>query len=494
MKTIPWCLLIFLLTVTARADDAPKADTSLEIIQYKAPAGWKLAEGNGSPARIYSSPDSNGAQRAMIIIMLTPPQDPLDLAAAFDVAVKQVTSNGKVIEAGDVASTKTRQGFDAVSKTIVTQGAGDEKVFARMIAAKVQNRMAGIYYLATSRDLYDLHQAEMASLLQSVTFNANAGGAVNPLGAGPTAMGATAELAALEKQKQELLARVAEIEARQRVLAGGAAPAARAADATPQEELLAKARDQFIKTVATRKKPHVVSGDILALDGKPIQNVASYHLSVWGTTVAAERTTYSLEVDQNGHYEQQVPDGLYQVEARCIVNQAGHRVPIDLVWLDDKKQGVVQASSDGIVRDFRLVLNGLKPGEDPKSERAFFGGMLRVNGPPYELKRGNFGPRHPGGHVILTLVAQSPLVDGSRMEPITMDMETSDLNYSSNRRNIPVGVYKATAVLVEKDGTKTVLPCASNFNGPFGDSAEIFWESSRDNADQRRDPDVYLKD
>lgn len=485
--------IVLLLGVLCRADDA--GDSTLDFVQFKAPAGWKASESQA--ARIFTSPDSDATQQTIIILLVTPAQENLDLPAIFDQSVKQVTSGGKVLEASETSASKTRQGFDALSRTLTTQVEGQPLVYSRIIGAKVRNRMAGIFYLSTSKAHYEEHQKEMAALLQSVSFTDGAAavnplgaGAVNPLGAGTGT--ASAELAALAKQKQELLAKVAEIEARERQLGGATAQAGHAA--VPQDDALAKAREQYTKGVAARRKPHVVSGDILGLDGKPIANVISYRVEVWGTTVAAERTTYSLEVDQNGHFEQQVPDGLYQVMAHCIVTQAGHRVPVDLVWLDDKKVGVVQASSAGIVRDFRLVIAGLRPGEDPKSDHAYFGGTLSVAGPPYTVTRGSFSTRHPGGHVILTLTAQSTLLDGSRMEPITIDVTVEEVNYSNNRRNIPMGVYKASAVLVAKDGGKTAMPIASNFNGPYGDSAEIAWESSRDNADQLTVPGLYLKD
>ncbi len=502
MKTIaPSCRIgfvggiVLLLGALCRADDAGgKADSTLDFVQFKAPAGWKAADNQA--ARIFTSPDSDATQQTIIILLVTPAQDNLDLPAIFDQSVKQVTSGGKVLEASETSASKTRQGFDALSRTLTTQVEGQPAVYSRIVGAKVRNRMAGIFYLSTSKTHYEEHQKEMAALLQSVSFTDGAAvnplgaGAVNPLGAG--AGTASAELAALAKQKQELLAKVAEIEARERQLGGATAQAGHAA--VPQDDALAKAREQYTKGVAARRKPHVVSGDILGLDGKPIANVVSYRVEVWGTTVAAERTTYSLEVDQNGHFEQQVPDGLYQVMAHCIVTQAGHRVPVDLVWLDDKKVGVVQASSAGIVRDFRLVLSGLRPGEDPKSDHAYFGGTLSVSGPPYNVTKGSFSTRHPGLRVVLTLTAQSALLDGSRMDPITIDMGVDELNYSSNRRNIPIGVYKASAVLVAKDGGKTAMAIASNFNGPYGESAEIAWESQRDYAEQLTVPGLYIKD
>src|SRR5437899_579361 len=158
------------------------------------------------------------------------------------------------------------------------------------------------------------------STLEIIQFKAPAGWNAN---AAAAAAPARSELEALDKQKQELLPKIAEIEARQRQLSatitGGAAPAGDAAAAlNANEQLLAKAREKFAKDLATRRKPHTILGDILGLDGKPIPNVISYNVYVWGTTVAAEKTHYGLDVDQNDHFEQQVPDGLYKIKATCL--------------------------------------------------------------------------------------------------------------------------------------------------------------------------------
>src|SRR4051812_26924039 len=177
------CGLILAAGACYGDEAAPKPDSKLEIMQYKAPAGWTASERAGQAGVVYTSPDSTATQQALIMVMLSPAQEGLDLSAAFEKATKEVGSNGKVAESTDAVSTKTRQGFDAMSRTMVIQGAGEERVYARMIAAKVQNRMAGIYYLATTQELYDLHQADMGSLLQSVSFNATATAGDAPAGA-----------------------------------------------------------------------------------------------------------------------------------------------------------------------------------------------------------------------------------------------------------------------------------------------------------------------
>jgi len=257
---------------------------------------------------------------------------------------------------------------------------------------------------------------------------------------------------------------------------------------------LARAKERFAKEVAARRKPHVILGDILGLDGKPIPNVDAYSVYVYGTTIAAEKTHYGLDVDANGHFEQQVPDGLYKVTATCIVNHDGHKLPVDLVWLDDKKVGVDQSSDVGIVRDFRLVMTGLKPGEDPKGQNAFYGGSLDVNGPPYDLYKGHLSTRFPGTTLQLTLTAQSSLVDGSRIDPFTIDIPVENVNYAQHLQSIQIGTYVVTATLVSKDGTKRALQLGTEFGGALGNSAEIHWQAMRDYKEQREVPRIYLRD
>ena len=270
-----------------------------------------------------------------------------------------------------------------------------------------------------------------------------------------------------------------------------------AADDTAARENAArldKAREQFANDLARRRKPHTILGDILGLDGKPIPNVATYRVTVWGTTIAAEKTRYGFDVDVNGHFEQQVPDGLYQIDAACIVDYAGHRVPVQLVWLDAKKVGVDQASAAEIVRDFRMVVSGLKPGEDPAGKNSYFGGLFSVAGPSYDLARGNFSTRHPGAKVRLTLTARGPLIDGSQSKPFAVDIDVTKLNSTYIPPPLPIGVYQVTAILIEKDGAKTPLQISRIVGGQYGDSVDIFWEAYGDNKESRADPAVYLKD
>ncbi len=233
MKGFRVLLGMALVTGACFGEDGPaKPDSTLEIVQFKAPAGWQAAERPGQAGKVYTSPDSSGAQQAVILLAVSPAQEGLKLGVAFDAAIKDVISNGKLLESTDAVASKTRQGFEAMSRTLVIQSEGGQRVYARMIAAKV----------------------------------------------------------------------------------------------------------------------------------------------------------------------------------------------------------------------------------------------------------------------LVTMTPVGPLIDGSRGETIAIDVDVAELNYSTDRRNIPLGTYKITAVLTAKDGGKLALACSRSPGANFGESAEIWWESSRDDAESRGDPAVYLKD
>jgi len=498
-------VLLCVTTATFAADaDRPAPDSALEIIQFKAPAGWQPADRPGQLSKIFLAPDSNPFQPAYIVIGLSNAQPNFDFRTMFDNAVKAVVGNGTIAHPSPITPAKTRQGFEALSQTFVAQAAG-QQLFVRMVSAKVNDRMATFALFASTQQLYDRHQADLDTLLSSVSFNAPAAGPNAPAGnAAPNA-----EWAALEARKQQLLKELAEIDARQRQLAGvPAAPAQGTAQGPPsqtpptpppaapnQADLLKQARDRFTKEADARRKPHTVIGDILGLDGKPIPNVAAYSIYVKGTTVAAaERTGFNLDVDSNGHFEQQLPDGVYRVYASCVVTCAGHRVPVDLESLDGKPMTTDQSSDRGIVKDYRLVLDGLKPGEDPNGLYSFYGGNLELRDISGDMEK-NLSIRYPGSKVRLTLTPQGALVDGSSIRPFTIEMDSRQIAYGNPRlRRLPLGHYALSATLIGPQGQARPLVLARTFQGPYGPNYDLYWECSEGNQDTRNEPVVFMKD
>jgi hypothetical protein len=482
-------IIVLAFAPTARAADVarPEPDATHEIIRYKAPAGWKVVDQPGQPTKVYQSPDSTPANQAFIVIAATPAQAGMDFPKAFDALVKGTVSNATITQSNPAAATKTRQGFDALSQTVVAKNPLGQQVYLRTVGAKVNDRMAAFGLLASSKELYDKHQADMDALLQSVSFTDAPAAA--PANANP-------EWAALEDRKQKLLKEVAEIEAKQAQLTGGA-PTATAQGAAPTGNADAKlkhAMDDYTKSADARRKPNTIVGDILTLDGKPIANVVSYTLYCGGTSIAGERTRLNLEVDERGHFEQKLPEGLYKIYATCIVNYAGHRVPVDLVSLDGKPMGVNQDSAKGLVKDFRLVIGGLKPGEAPDGVNAFFGGAIGLADGSPDIEH-SLKDRFPGSKIRLTLTPAGPLVDGSTGAPVPIEVDSAQTRFGAARvQNIPLGAYRATAALVLPNGQTKPLGLSTSFAGPFQSPFDLFWTTGEGDPSARSEPRLFLRD
>jgi hypothetical protein len=299
------------------------------------------------------------------------------------------------------------------------------------------------------------------------------------------------------------LKKVAEIEAKQRQIAPNAAAAPAAAGAAgnvadvsagveEEGKAIAAAKEKFAKGAAARRKPHTVLGDVVCLDGKPVPNVISCTVSVGGTTLAAQTTHYGLEVDANGHFEQQVPDGLYAMSVQCVVNVGGKRVPVEFLCLDGKSQGVDMSSAEGIVKDYRMIMQSLKPDIDPGDRNAYFGGSFSLNDFTYSPQTGDIAQRHPNSKVRVTLTPQGPQVDGRKRPAFTL--ETPQGRIANRFRGIPIGVYQATFDLIEANGTTRRLNCALNLTSQVTDSVPLFWDSTGQYLITITEPQVYVKD
>ena len=270
------------------------------------------------------------------------------------------------------------------------------------------------------------------------------------------------------------------------------AGAANAAGANPGDEtqLLARARDKFNADLAGRRKPHTILGDILLLSGKPVPNMVTCTLYVKGTTIAAERTHYEIEADANGHFEQKIPDGIYNIQVTCIVNLDGHRLPVDLIPVDGKTDRVDQSSDEGIVRDYRVMIAGLRPGADPKGTYAYYGGVINLTDPTF----GDLEKHHPGGKVRMTFTPTGALIDGSRRPPFVVEAMAHDANLGANLRGIPLGTYRVSATIVTPDGRAQQLTCSRSFQGPFAAATEMFWDPLTGDANRIEDAKLYVRE
>jgi hypothetical protein len=148
----------------------------------------------------------------------------------------------------------------------------------------------------------------------------------------------------------------------------------------------------------------------------------------------------------------------------------------------------------GIVKDFRLVMAGLKPGEDPKSDTAWFGGVVTFRDGSPDMEK-NVHVRAPNSKVRVTFTPAGPLVDGSTIQPFNVDVPSYPLAYGSARfQRIPLGAYRLTATLFTADGHSRPVAMSRTWGGQYAATYELVWESSEGAATARTEPEVFLRD
>lgn len=421
--------LVFCGAGMAGESDAPD---SVGLIHFRAPADWKPIDQPGREMRMYVAPDSTPAQPAIIIVGMGEQKKGDDFRAAFDAMVKQALSSAKTSTASEVIPGRSRQGYPVLSQTVTSQGADGRPAMGRFVAADVDGRMAILCYLAALPDAYEKHRPDLDKLLGSVSFAAGAGG--------------PAEAAAAED------------------------PKAKAAEA-------AKAAEEWTREANRRRKPHVVLGDITDSQGRPIKGLKGT-VYVGGTTIRGDRSSFTLDIDDNGHFELMVPDGVYRLTPTLTIDYDGQELPVQLMPLDGKDPGKSFGSADGIVRDYRWTLLGLKAGLKPESFVNFYGGHITLE----DASPGGWGrmlkDRYaPGTKLRVTFTPTGPLIDGSEGRPMKLEVDVAVLSTLAREgiATVPIGVYKAAAELVGADGRTRRLSMSPAIGNPKRDTLEIHW-------------------
>lgn len=427
------------LMADATAPPVSDALDSIGLLHFRAPANWRAVDqpagaGGAKAARIYMSPDSTATEQAILILTMGD-QKVDDFRAGFDAMVKQASANQKLSTAGDVEAGRNGQGYATLSQTVTSLGADGRMARGRFVAVNVDGRVALICYVGSLPDLYEKHRSVAEGVLASVSF----------AGSGPAPAAAAAS-------------------------AGTAS--ADTADAT-------KSAEEWARDAARRRKPHTVLGDITNSQGKPIKGLKGT-VYVGGTTIRGDRSSFTLDVDDNGHFEMLVPDGVYRLTPTLTIQYDGQDMPVQLRPLDGKDPGASFGSADGIVRDYRWALTGVKAGLKPDHYVNFYGGHITLeDGSP-----GGWGHllkdrTPPGTKFRLTLSPTGPLIDGSEGRPMQLEMDVAVL--ASGARDgiatVPIGVYKAAAELVAPGGGTQRLrltPDPVNIRG--SDSLEIHWK------------------
>jgi hypothetical protein len=141
------------------------------------------------------------------------------------------------------------------------------------------------------------------------------------------------------------------------------------------------------------------------------------------------------------------------------------------------------------------VLTGLKAGEDPKSQTAFYGGAFTIQDARMDGPDKSLAARYPGTQLHVTLTPKSAWADGSAGDPIAFDINPGGTVFGEARvRGIPLGVYSVSMSLVGQNGGKVVpLQCGRKWN-EFAPTCDLIWESTGVNSILHEDPKLFIKD
>ncbi|MDQ3928298.1 MAG: hypothetical protein M3328_04020, partial [Chloroflexota bacterium] len=201
----------------------------------------------------------------------------------------------------------------------------------------------------------------------------------------------------------------------------------------------------------------VIKGTVTDTRGKPLADVP---ITITGTSNAGERANFDTRTGPDGRYSLHVPDGIYRIYGYHMMQYKGrtYRLP---VWPVDNIDGKSHYSGDGVVKDFMWKIQGPSPfaKDSPNTAIYYYGGYASLGDLyHFEMMHGE-APWHsyefPAGSTIeLTLKPDGPLFDGSTGRPIVFQIPPEQLD-DWNLWDIPLGDYKASAQLIEKNGKKT---------------------------------------
>jgi hypothetical protein len=202
-----------------------------------------------------------------------------------------------------------------------------------------------------------------------------------------------------------------------------------------------------------------------------------FTVSAHGTTIlGGQRSSNVLEVDDNGRFEQELPDGLYAVTASIIKEFEGSRYLLHMHPDDNKHEQTKLNSKPGILKNFTWKLTGLRPGYDPKHAFSYYGQTVHVYdtkylGEPEDQLQGAYGP---DAKAVVTLTPVSKLIDGSDGKPITITAPLAEIGTTMGHADMdqPIATYKVTAKIVTKDGREHPARVGPQYAGAGEESME----------------------
>jgi hypothetical protein len=394
---------------SARAAGAARAGDAT----FTPPDDWAVNTQPDGLVRIVS-PDQN----AMILVMPGNPYDG-DLQDAFDkswASLRQGFKVKDVVKGGEAEAGKTEGGYEFVSTDATLRDAGGKQLACRYMLLRSGTSMCGLAYIGTPAAFKEF----------DATYDDFAGGF---------------------ELKRRRDAKPADGVAE--------APADAPADAGKQGKPAPE---------PPKLEPNTVAGRITDARGNIIED-ARLLVQVSGTTLAGERTNFDIEVDENGLFSQEVPDGLWRIYGFIEKEYNGHKYRLPLDPEDKREIGSTQGTRKGVVKNFVWKVAGLKPKADKTLPGSYYGGSIDLTDVQVYNEGRRLVDRYPGAKVVVTLKPKGILIDGSQGKPVKVeaDVAAADALTRPMFMDIPLGEYVATAQLVAPNGASRPLNIAMGF-------------------------------
>jgi hypothetical protein len=419
--TFCWSLVSVLFVAAAdRGADPMRAGPAT----FTPPEGWSVKSQPDGLVRIVS-PDDN----ATIMVMPAPPFDG-DLGEAFDTtwaALKKAIKVQKVVKGGQAETRVNGKGYETIRTEATVLDAAGNRIACRYVMVRNGTGLVGVLYMGTPEAF-----EEFGGAYGAFSSGFSLGGKADDAGG---------KLVPAAPQK-------------------AAGDDAQPADQTGDDAAAPPAKGKPAPQ-APPLEPGTVAGRITDARGNVIEG-ARLIVQVAGTTLAGARTNFDIEVEENGLFSQEVPDGLWRIYGFVEKEANGHKYRLPLDPEDKREIGSTQGTKKGVVKNFVWKIAGLKPHADKSRPSSYYGaGVELMDSRGYDQGR-RLADRHPGAKVVITLTPRGPLLDGSKGKPVNLETDVAAMAAFARPTypDIPLGAYVATAVAVTPGGARAALNIA----------------------------------
>lgn len=436
--------LLCAATTVIRAADPTAVD---------APEGWKRTRTTAGVA-IYQPEGLAQGEDARIVIF---PGDDVggDFRAWFDATRAGLEEGERVSGGGRVEASKSKTGADLLTADVVTNSKKHGFLLRRYVAANNGGKGEIILYRASGAGLFETHEPTFREM--SLAWR-----------------DAWAGLPAVARKKAPPKDEIPEADVAPE--ADPAAPVAEAPAAEAEAPIAGAAGAIVEKVPATPRKPGWVVGSVTNMYGKPAKDV-QFAVTIGGVTLTGgQRTSFTPTVKPDGTFAQRVPEGLYAVRCDAIVDYQGRQFRIPLDAQDGEPRDEKTESSIGIVKDFRLRIQGLKNGGNKAKLEDHYGAAIGLHN--------GFKNAHAGATIEVTLTPRGPLLDGTTGQPQTLKFDIDSVLGPGHRsryyQNIALGCYTVSAVITEASGARARLNLEPELNlGNGRETIDIIMETGK---------------